>query len=82
LTQIEHWGEERCKKTSEKLERQQANNLEVKKAEIAHDENHGTSALPVWSKKVRTSWHLLLDQLRVSSAGLNVYKYQPGEKQK
>ena len=35
---IEHWGQERCKKTSEKLERQRANKFEVKMAEFAHDE--------------------------------------------
>ena len=35
---VEHWGQERCKKTSEKLERQQANKFEVKMAEFTHDE--------------------------------------------
>lgn len=39
---IEHWGKEKCKKTLGKLERQQANKLEVMKAEIAHDEAFGT----------------------------------------
>ena len=36
---IEHWG--KCKKTLEKLERRNANKLEVKRAEIAHDEAFG-----------------------------------------
>ena len=35
---VEHWGQERCKKTSEKLERQRANKFEVKMAEFTHDE--------------------------------------------
>ena len=35
---VEHWGQERCKKTLEKLERQQANRFKVKMAEFAHDE--------------------------------------------
>jgi hypothetical protein len=41
---IEHWGKEKCKKTLEKLERQKANKLEVRKAEIAHDEAFGNFA--------------------------------------
>jgi len=32
---IEHWGEEKCRKTSEKMEKQRENELEVKMAEIA-----------------------------------------------
>jgi hypothetical protein len=35
---IEHWGREKCKKTSEKMEKRRANELEVKMAAIAHDE--------------------------------------------
>ena len=35
---VEHRGQERCKKTLEKLERQQTNKFEVKMAEFAHDE--------------------------------------------
>ena len=38
---IEHLGQERCKKTSEKLERQRANKFEVKMAESAHDKAFG-----------------------------------------
>jgi hypothetical protein len=39
---IEHWGEDKCRKISEKVERQQANKLEVQLAEIAHNEAFGS----------------------------------------
>jgi len=38
---IEHWDGEKCRKTLEKSERQKANKLEVKRAEIAHEEAFG-----------------------------------------
>ena len=41
---IEHWGAEKCKNTVERLERRRANELEVKKAAIAHDEVFRDSA--------------------------------------
>jgi len=36
---IEHWGEDKCKKTSKMSERRRANELEVQMAEIAHNDS-------------------------------------------
>ena len=39
---IEHWERGKCQKTLGKLERQRANQLEVKLAEIVHDDAFGS----------------------------------------
>lgn len=41
---IEHWGEDKCKKTSKRSERRRENELEVQMAEIAHNEAFGSGA--------------------------------------